>query len=43
MQVYKPCLKDAAYEIHLNLDYWFVRRRGLHVFPYISLCKKKRP
>jgi len=30
---YKPCLKDAAYEIYLHLDYWFMRRRGLHYFP----------
>jgi len=42
-KVYKPHLKDAAYEIHLHLDYWFMRRRGLHAFPYTSLCKKKRP
>jgi len=42
-ELYKPCLKDAADEIHLHLDYWFMRRRGLHVFPYISLCKIKCP
>jgi len=40
---YKPCLKDAAYEIPLCLDYWFMRRRALNVFPYIILCKMKRP
>jgi len=34
-KLYKPCLKDAAYEIPLHLDYWFTRRRILHVFPYI--------
>jgi len=28
-----PYLKDAAYEINLQLDYWFTKRRGLHVFP----------
>jgi len=42
-QVYKPCLKDAAYEIPLHLDNWFMRRRALNVFSYISLhvCKMK--
>jgi len=41
--ILQTCLKDAAYEIHLHLDYWFTRRRGLHLFPYIILCKMKRP
>jgi len=41
-QFYKPCLKDAVYKLHLHLDYWFMRRRGLHVFNCISLCKMKR-
>jgi len=41
--VYKSCLKDYEYEIPLHLDYWFTRIRGLHVFPYISLCKLKCP
>jgi len=31
--------KDAAYEIPLHLEYLFTRRRVLHVFTYISLCK----
>jgi len=37
--------KDAAYmyEIPLYLDYLFMRRRALNVFPYISLCKMKHP
>jgi len=43
MQIYKPWLKDAAYEIPLYLDDWFTRRRTLNVFPYISLCKMKCP
>jgi len=42
-KVYSPCLKDAAYGIPLHLEYWFTRRRVLHVFSYISLCKMKRP
>jgi len=44
-KLYKIDLKDAAYDIILHLDYWFTRKRGLHVhvFPYISLCKMKRP
>jgi len=37
------CPKDAAYEIPLYLDYWFMRRRAFNVFPGISLCKMKRP
>jgi len=41
--LYKPRLKDAEYEIPFYLDYWFMRRRALNVFPYISLCKMKRP
>jgi len=41
--LYKPCLKDAAYEIPLYLDYWFMRRRAFNVFPCISLCQIKRP
>jgi len=40
-KLYSPCLKDAVYEIPLHLEYWFTRRRVLHVFPYISLCKMK--
>jgi len=40
----KPCLKDAAYEISLYLDYsWFARSRALNEYPHISLCKIKRP
>jgi len=39
---YKPCLKDAAYEISLYLDYWFMTRRVFNVFPFICLCKIKR-
>jgi len=42
-KLYKLCLKDAAYEILLHLDYWFTWKRGLPVFPYVSLCKMKRP
>jgi len=42
-KVYKSSLKDAVYEIPLHLDSWFTRRRGLHVFPYIHLCKMKCP
>jgi len=33
-KVYTPCLKDAAYEIPLYLDYWFMRTT-LNVFPYM--------
>jgi len=40
--LYKPCLKDAANEIPLYLDYWFMRKRALNRFTYISLCKMKR-
>jgi len=35
-------LKDAAYEIVLYLDYWFMRRRAFNVFLYIRLWKIKR-
>jgi len=42
-KVYKPCLKDAAYEFLLYLDYWFMRRRAFNAFPYITLCKMKHP
>jgi len=27
--LYTPCLKDAAYEIPLQLDYWFTWRWAL--------------
>jgi len=42
-KLYKSFLKDAAYEIPLYLDHWFMRKRALNVFPYISLFKMKRP
>jgi len=41
LKLYKQYFKDVAYEINLHLNYWFMKRRGLHIFPYISLCKKK--
>jgi len=41
-KLYKPCLQNAVYKIPLYLDYLFMRRRALNVFPYISLCKMKR-
>jgi len=40
-KLYEPCLQDAAYEIPLYLDYWFMRRTALNVFPYVSLSKMK--
>jgi len=33
-KVNKPCLKEAAYEIPLYLDYWFTRR-AVNVLSYI--------
>jgi len=36
-------MSAAGNEILLYLDYWFMRRRALNVFPYLSLCKMKRP
>jgi len=42
-KLYKSCLKGAAYGINLDLDHWFMRKRGLHGFPYINLYKTKRP
>jgi len=38
-KLYKPCLKDAAYEAPLHLDYCLMRRKTLNVFPYISKVK----
>jgi len=37
-KLYKSCLKDAAYGIRLYLDYWFMKRTALNVYPYFSLC-----
>jgi len=36
--------KECCILNSFTLDYWFTRRRALHLFPYIlSQCKMKRP
>jgi len=35
--------QDAVYEIPLYLDYWFTRRRALHVFPLFTPMQMKSP
>jgi len=38
-----PFPKDASYQIWFKSVQWFWRVCILNVFPYISLCKMKRP
>jgi len=38
-----PFPKDASYQIWFKSVQWFSRVNVLNVFPYISLCKMKRP
>jgi len=41
-KLYKPCLKDVAYEIPLYFGL-LVHEKNSFGFPYISLCKIKSP